>query len=290
MDNKINRLLEIAESDDKVKLKVLRNAVLTCLQDYEKESIGISMKGKEADPLALTEIRTNAYPFTKKIIDMSTPADESGYIGRVVETEADELRHYHAICPICQAPQVMHFGRFAWPKACKDPREIIRKGIGTFYEVGDALIQIREKEYYRDILGFETFEEYCKKKWGMGKSQAYRLINAKQIADNVFPPMGDTPEPKINELHAPEPEEMTERTLRPLAAVPPEDQPTVYHLAKETAPEGKLTAAHVEKTVREIRGENPKTAAGQRLWNERRNAPSTAADPLIDYRQVAQVE
>lgn len=88
--------------------------------------------GKEADPLALTEIRTNAYPFTKKIIDMSTPADESGYIGRVVETEADELRRYHVLCPICQAPQIMHFGQFAWPKANKDPREIIRKRLAEY--------------------------------------------------------------------------------------------------------------------------------------------------------------
>jgi phage terminase large subunit GpA-like protein len=88
--------------------------------------------GKEADPLALTEIRTNAYPYTKKIIDMSTPADESGYIGRVVETEADELRRYHVRCPLCQATQVMHFGQFAWPKACHDPREIVRKRLAEY--------------------------------------------------------------------------------------------------------------------------------------------------------------
>ena len=88
--------------------------------------------GKEADPLALSEIRTNAYPFTKKIIDLSTPADESGYIGRAIEQEADELRRYHVVCPICQAPQVMHFGQFAWPKNCHDPREIVRKRLAEY--------------------------------------------------------------------------------------------------------------------------------------------------------------
>ena len=88
--------------------------------------------GKEADPLALSEIRTNAYPFTKKIIDLSTPADESGYIGKAIEQDADELRRYHAACPICGAAQVMHFGQIDWPKNCHDPREIVRKRLAHY--------------------------------------------------------------------------------------------------------------------------------------------------------------
>jgi len=88
--------------------------------------------GKEADPLSLTEIRTNAYPHTKKILDLSTPADESGYIGKAIELDADEIRHYHAICPICAAAQVMHFGQFTWPEAVRDPREIIRKRLAHY--------------------------------------------------------------------------------------------------------------------------------------------------------------
>jgi phage terminase large subunit GpA-like protein len=88
--------------------------------------------GKEADPLALSEIRTNAYPFTKKIIDLSTPADESGYIGKVVDQEADEFRRYHAVCPICRNPQIMHFGQIDWPQNCHDPREIVRKRLANY--------------------------------------------------------------------------------------------------------------------------------------------------------------
>jgi phage terminase large subunit GpA-like protein len=88
--------------------------------------------GKEADPLALSEIRTNAYPYTKKIIDLSTPADESGYIGRAIEQDADELRRYHAVCPLCGAPQVMHFGQFSWPGSCRDLREIVRRRLAEY--------------------------------------------------------------------------------------------------------------------------------------------------------------
>jgi hypothetical protein len=57
-----------------------------------------------------------------------------------------------------------------------------------------------------------------------------------------------------------EKEEIPERQLRPLAAVAPEDQAVVYQLAKETS-KGKLTAKHVERTVREIKGEKPKAEA-----------------------------
>ncbi len=88
--------------------------------------------GKEADPLSLTEIRTNAYPYTRKILDLSTPADESGYIGKAVDQDADEIRHYRAVCPICSADQVMHFGQFSWPETVRDPREIIRKRLAHY--------------------------------------------------------------------------------------------------------------------------------------------------------------
>jgi phage terminase large subunit GpA-like protein len=91
-----------------------------------------SFAGKEADPLALSEIRTNAYPHTKKIIDLSTPSDESGYIGRAVADEADEIRRYHAVCPVCREPQIMRFGQFAWPKNCHDPREIVRHHLAQY--------------------------------------------------------------------------------------------------------------------------------------------------------------
>ncbi|MDZ4241250.1 MAG: phage terminase large subunit family protein, partial [Candidatus Omnitrophota bacterium] len=81
--------------------------------------------GKEADPRALSDQRTNAYPDTCKIIDLSTPTDETGHIGRAMETEADEVRHYWAVCPICKEAQVMVFAQFNWPASVRDPREII---------------------------------------------------------------------------------------------------------------------------------------------------------------------
>ncbi|MBU1695737.1 MAG: DNA methylase [Proteobacteria bacterium] len=55
-----------------------------------------------------------------------------------------------------------------------------------FHEIGKALKEIRDKRLYKKTL-FETFEAYTKARWDMGKSQAYRLINAYQVVHNLSP-------------------------------------------------------------------------------------------------------
>lgn len=88
--------------------------------------------GKEADPLALAEIRTNTYPHTKKIVDLSTPTTDSGYIGKIMDTETDEVRDYHVPCPICGELQIMMFDQIVWPQNCRDPREIVRNRLAKY--------------------------------------------------------------------------------------------------------------------------------------------------------------
>ena len=41
----------------------------------------------------------------------------------------------------------------------------IKKGLNTFVEVGQALLEIRENKLYR--IEYKTFEEYCQEKWQM---------------------------------------------------------------------------------------------------------------------------
>ena len=50
-------------------------------------------------------------------------------------------------------------------------------------------MQIHDVALYRDLL-FDSFEEYVKTRWDMSKSQAYRLIDASKIIDNLSP-IGD---------------------------------------------------------------------------------------------------
>jgi len=66
---------------------------------------------------------------------------------------------------------------------------IIESNQRNFYSVGKALKQIRDNHFYRD-LGFDSFESYVKNRWDIGKSHAYRLIDAAQVIDNLSP-IGD---------------------------------------------------------------------------------------------------
>jgi len=115
---------------------------------------------------------------------------------------------------------------------------IIERNLLSFFEVGRALMEIRAKNYYRDVLGFETFEAYCKAKWDFNRAHAYRLIDSAKVID-VLSPIGDA-------------KPMTESQARPLVKLKdnPEAQREAWQKAVETAPEGKVTAAHVQKVVK----------------------------------------
>jgi phage terminase large subunit GpA-like protein len=81
--------------------------------------------GREGDPIYLGEIRTTAYPHTKKIFYFSTPNEEKGSIMRC-EKSADEQWVYMACCPICGHHQQMVFDRIVWPKDT-DWRVLLRR-------------------------------------------------------------------------------------------------------------------------------------------------------------------
>jgi len=119
---------------------------------------------------------------------------------------------------------------------------IIEKNLTAFYEVGKALIQIKQREYYIDVLGYDTFEQYCRERWDMSKRHAYRLIDSCKVIDVV----------KSDQLVTPS----TESQCRPLSKLEPEQQVKAWEMAVETAPDGKVTARHVSKVVKELIGSN----------------------------------
>jgi hypothetical protein len=66
---------------------------------------------------------------------------------------------------------------------------IISNNQYRFYEIGQALKEIRDSRLYKLIL-FNTFEAYARDRWDIGRSQAYRLIDAYSVINNLSP-MGD---------------------------------------------------------------------------------------------------
>lgn len=136
------------------------------------------------------------------------------------------------------------------------------------------LLDFHDREGWK-ALGYASWRECVTAEFGQSKTHLYRQLEAARIEQRINEeensPMGEKSEstmgekePADEDVPFPTPEPIPERVLRPLSAIPPEDQPTVYQLAKETAPDGRLTAAHVEKTVREVKGEKPKKGSRER--------------------------
>ncbi|HEY9852349.1 MAG TPA: hypothetical protein V6D28_22950 [Leptolyngbyaceae cyanobacterium] len=110
---------------------------------------------------------------------------------------------------------------------------VIEQGLQTFYEVGKALDEIREKRLYRET--HKTFDAYCKEKWGIARQRAYRLIQAAQVRENLSP-IGDILPTKENQI-------------RSLSNLPPALQLEIWQEAVESAPNGIPTGAAVQRLV-----------------------------------------
>ncbi len=63
---------------------------------------------------------------------------------------------------------------------------VIKKYRQDFYSVGKALKEIRDGRHYQK-LSFKSFESYVRLRWDMGRSHAYRLIEAFCVIDNLSP-------------------------------------------------------------------------------------------------------
>jgi len=62
---------------------------------------------------------------------------------------------------------------------------VIKQGLNTFIEVGEALFLIRDKRLYR--REFKTFEDYCQQKWSMPRRHVNRMIAASETIINLGP-------------------------------------------------------------------------------------------------------
>lgn len=94
-----------------------------------------------------------------------------------------------------------------------DLERIIDTERRCFYKFGKAFKEIRDNRLYRELL-FNTFEAYLKKRWDMSRSQAYRLIDASRVIENLSPVGDMLPE--------------NESQVRPLVQLKPFDQRRVW--------------------------------------------------------------
>lgn len=128
---------------------------------------------------------------------------------------------------------------------------VIERGLNTFVDVGNALLEIRDSKLYRE--SYSTFEEYLDKRWNMKQSRAYQFMDSAKVIANL---QSST---MVELLPA------SERQVRPLTALEPEEQIEAWQRVIEKAPEGRITAAIVLEAAKEIQQEKREERRAERV-------------------------
>jgi DNA N-6-adenine-methyltransferase (Dam) len=134
---------------------------------------------------------------------------------------------------------------------------IVERGLATFQEVGNALLEIRDSRLY--LASHGTFESYCRERWQFTDRRARQLIEASQIGTMV---------PVSNERQA--------RELVPLL----EDEAVLVETWRELR----------DQYGDGITAEKVRAAVGQRMESERKVAVLGSSDSDEWYTPVRYVE
>jgi N6-adenosine-specific RNA methylase IME4 len=119
---------------------------------------------------------------------------------------------------------------------------VIQNGLKTFMDVGMALMVIRDEKLYREV--YNTFDDYCRERWGMSRIHAYRMIGAAEATNNLLPMGNIYP--------------TNERQARPLIALSPDLQQEAWKEACNSAGDGiQPTAKQVEYVVKKMMWHEP---------------------------------
>lgn len=119
--------------------------------------------------------------------------------------------------------------------------EVVQSGLRQFFEVGHALMRIKELKLYRET--HSTFEAYLRDRWDYSKAYGYELISAAEVVDNLSA-IGGHP--------------INERQVRPLTKLEKEEQLAAWHKAAMIAQQkngGRITARIVEQAIEEVQKE-----------------------------------
>lgn len=126
---------------------------------------------------------------------------------------------------------------------------VIKQGLKTFIEVGQALLTIREKRLYR--LEFGTFEDYCRDKWAMPRRHVNRMIAASETISNLGPigPILPQSESQARPLTSLEPEAQREAWKEVVQQSQTTNEPITSQKVKEVVD----TFKQAKENYRELR-------------------------------------
>lgn len=155
---------------------------------------------------------------------------------------------------------------------------VIRQGLETFIEVGQALMIIRDKRLYR--VEFATFEDYCQDRWAMSKRNANYMIAASETISNLGTIVPILP--------------ATESQARPLTALQPEVQRHAWaEVVQQSQATGQpITAARVQEvasTFKQAKQEYREARETQRTEQLVKKTEGTTV-PIDQLERIAKLE
>ena len=117
-----------------------------------------------------------------------------------------------------------------------EAKECVNQINANMTNIRGLVLDLYERKGW-DALGYGSWRECVVKEFGQGENYLYKQLAAAQAERNLCTTV-----------------QIPERQIRPLTRLndDPEKQRVAWQKAVETAPEGKVTAAHVRKVVREM--------------------------------------
>ena len=177
----------------------------------------------------------------------------------------------------------------------KELEQVVKDGLYTYFEVGSALMKIRDLELYRAT--HSTFELYCRDTFQISRAHAYRLIDSYNVQSTIDKAQAldfieqakslqletkneEEKEEILNDLRRSTLQKpQNESQIRPLTKLPPEKQAKAWMKAVKTAPEGKITAKHVQEVVN--------TMAGKALAKRKKDKQPGEADEAFQLAEMS---
>jgi hypothetical protein len=159
--------------------------------------------------------------------------------------------------------------------------QIVIKGARTFVEVGNALMEIRDRELYRKDA--PTFELYAKRFFDFGKSRTHQLMDAAQVMNTLQQMTPSITEKSTivdfsdssQESNQPNKDEnnypvidmlpINESSIRPMVKFKnnPTQLKTIWQAVTENAVGGKITGRLVDHVVKDYMGDKIEKAIRQ---------------------------
>lgn len=132
------------------------------------------------------------------------------------------------------------------PMIYKEARECADRIHLNMSNIRRDVVELHDRDGW-GALGYKDWTECVQQEFKQAERYIFYQYKAARIEQNVT----DCTNVQLGNI--------PEGQLRPLSKLEPAQQREAWQKAVETAPEGKVTAAHVSKVVKEITGEQPKT-------------------------------